>query len=316
MSGYHAVVRAGYRIEREDGAWLQGIADAMETCIGAATGAYIVDPDHPGFLREMRITGQGLEGWIAPSIEAHAALPRDLLLSMYGSGPFVTPWSERVHRLRARVPDGAWFLDRAEETMIATQSNDVLGVFGGSPNGGVMCTVALSRSIAPRTRWALQRVAVHLAAAFRLREARSTEVDAVLDQSGRVLDRAAPIPEDEVRRAVTEMSAAQRLAETDADGAIAVWRGLVSGRWTLLHATEERSRRVLLLRRNEVDGTAGNDPVTRRISSVIGLAARGHSNKLIAYELGLPMSTVASDLRIGLERLGLRDRRELVRLER
>jgi DNA-binding NarL/FixJ family response regulator len=69
-----------------------------------------------------------------------------------------------------------------------------------------------------------------------------------------------------------------------------------------------------LLRRNELPETEGDDPVARRISSVAALAARGHSNKLIAYELGVPPSTVASDLRTVLTRLGLSRRTELVRV--
>jgi DNA-binding CsgD family transcriptional regulator len=47
---------------------------------------------------------------------------------------------------------------------------------------------------------------------------------------------------------------------------------------------------------------------------VASLAALGHPNKVIAYELGIALSSVATLLRRALRRLRLRNRAELVDL--
>ena len=47
---------------------------------------------------------------------------------------------------------------------------------------------------------------------------------------------------------------------------------------------------------------------------VLSLFARGHSPGLVAYELGLPSSTVTDRLHGALRKLGLRSRAELLRI--
>ena len=56
------------------------------------------------------------------------------------------------------------------------------------------------------------------------------------------------------------------------------------------------------------------DGFTSRQLSVIEALRRGKANKVIAYELGISLSTVASLLRRALRKLGLRHRAELVAL--
>jgi DNA-binding NarL/FixJ family response regulator len=54
--------------------------------------------------------------------------------------------------------------------------------------------------------------------------------------------------------------------------------------------------------------------LSARERQVLAFAALGHANKLIAYELGLPESTVSSALRSIARKLGARSRLELVRM--
>jgi DNA-binding CsgD family transcriptional regulator len=51
-----------------------------------------------------------------------------------------------------------------------------------------------------------------------------------------------------------------------------------------------------------------------RERQIAGWASLGHSNKLIAYELGLPLSTIATHLRRAVRKLGLRKTAELGQL--
>jgi len=56
--------------------------------------------------------------------------------------------------------------------------------------------------------------------------------------------------------------------------------------------------------------------LTEREEEIVRQVARGHGNKLIAYELGLSTGTVASHLASAQRKLGVRNRLELIRLVR
>jgi len=55
------------------------------------------------------------------------------------------------------------------------------------------------------------------------------------------------------------------------------------------------------------------DGLTLRERQIAGYAAMGHSNKLIAYELGVSESTVATHLSTAAQKMGVRTRVELIR---
>jgi DNA-binding CsgD family transcriptional regulator len=52
--------------------------------------------------------------------------------------------------------------------------------------------------------------------------------------------------------------------------------------------------------------------LSRREREVMALAAQGHANKFIGYELGIAPSTVAMHLGRGMRKLGIGSRLELV----
>jgi DNA-binding CsgD family transcriptional regulator len=105
------------------------------------------------------------------------------------------------------------------------------------------------------------------------------------------------------------------LRRADPDEALAIWRGLVAGRWSLLDHVERDGKRFLLARRNDL-AVAPVDPLTLAERQVAAYAALGHANKLIAYELGLEESAVAMRLHRVERKLGVRTRAELIRLFR
>jgi DNA-binding CsgD family transcriptional regulator len=97
----------------------------------------------------------------------------------------------------------------------------------------------------------------------------------------------------------------------DPEAVLGAWRGLVDGRWLLVDRFDHGERRFLVAR--------GSDPtfpparaLSQRELQIAGYAALGHSNKEIAYALGLAASTVSSHLRSAMRRLGLRDRAALL----
>jgi len=169
------------------------------------------------------------------------------------------------------------------------------------------------------------RVAAHVAAGFRLHRkiaalSASTpayEADAVLSPSGSVAHAtgaaATPKAREILRNAVRAVDRARGpLRARCPEEAVEVWRGLVSGRWSLVDRFESDGRRYVLAYRND---PAAPDPrgLTPRERQVAGYAALGQSNKLIAYELGISAATVGVLIGRATAKLGFKSRAEFVR---
>jgi DNA-binding CsgD family transcriptional regulator len=204
---------------------------------------------------------------------------------------------------------------------------DVVTLVAGdpTPEGCVVALPArseLAQTAAVRARW--QRVASHVAAGFRLHRKisetvareRAEAAEAVLTVSGKVEHATAearkPSTREAFRAAVIALERARGpLRRRDPDAAIDLWRGLVQGRWSLVDRFERDGRRYIVAHRND---PAALDPrsLTDRERQVVGYVALGHSNKLIAYELGLSPSTVGVLLARAAAKLGARSRAELV----
>lgn len=162
----------------------------------------------------------------------------------------------------------------------------------------------------------LGRVAAHLGSALRLR-AEAGLTDAVLSPSGKLLHAEAEARDGGARSALIDAVLASerargRLRRTDPDEAVKTWSALVAGQWTIVDSVERDGKRLLLARRNPL---VGRDvlQLTPAESEVVWLVALGHSNKFVAYELGVPVSTVISRLRSAFRKLGVSNRAQLIR---
>lgn len=89
------------------------------------------------------------------------------------------------------------------------------------------------------------------------------------------------------------------------------WKGLVSGRWSLLDRFERDGRRYVVAQEN-MPYAPGPDALSTRETQVLGYAALGHHNKLIAYDLGISHSTVRVLMARAASKLGARSREEAV----
>ncbi|HJK99710.1 MAG TPA: LuxR C-terminal-related transcriptional regulator [Polyangiaceae bacterium LLY-WYZ-14_1] len=104
-----------------------------------------------------------------------------------------------------------------------------------------------------------------------------------------------------------------RAGRADAERAVAAWRALVEGRWSLLDHFDSDGRRYLVARENE-PATRTIRTLTPRERQVALYAAHGHSNKLIGYELGLSEGTVKAHLARAMGKLGFESRSRLASL--
>lgn len=119
---------------------------------------------------------------------------------------------------------------------------------------------------------------------------------------------------DAIRRAIRSLEAepVAGSAPLDRDEALAIWWGVLEGRWQLVDEHDHAGRRYVLAR--QVPWGIERVPrLTRRQAQVAALAADGHSDKGIAFLLGLQRSTVASHLTEALDRLELPSRVALAR---
>lgn len=172
------------------------------------------------------------------------------------------------------------------------------------------------RKTTEREKHVWSRVAAHLAAGLRLRKDIPAIEDLIIEADGSIAHADGDAKDVEVRehlrRAAMLMDRARTRAVRSSDEALELWPALVSGRWSMVDRFDTDGRRYLVAKRNPPD--APSLPLTAREARVIGLAAQGHPNKIIAYELGLPNSVVSEALNDGMTKLGLDSRAALLQL--
>ncbi len=164
-------------------------------------------------------------------------------------------------------------------------------------------------------RWA--RVAAHVAAGRRLRITSATDFEAVVSTAGRIEHAVGEAASRAGRVALREAMERQEHARSpagrrDDDRALAAWTPLVAGRWSLVDQFERSGLRYLVARPNE-HGLAEPRTLAPRERTLAHLSALGKSNLLIAYELGIAETTVATHLGGVMKKLGATSRIELRR---
>jgi len=325
LPGYVDVIEAAYDVEARPDAWLVRLAEL--TCklvpdgrIGIAYAFDYREPEAPvfsdiavanapaGFARQLKTVLGSLRSAEALTVEAIHVGPR--------VGPAAT-LSEHLGVEGMKASATGRFL-------VECDARDSFGCVAADPEGrGVVLSTDLPSvtrlGAATRRRWT--QVAAHVAAAYRLRrrlrERASTEA-AILHPSGRLADAgseaAMPMARQRLRDAVRAIDAARtRAGRAAVDESLALWKGLVAGRWSLVERFESDGRRYFVARRNDPDVPAPL-ALTRRERQIVGYAALGHPLKLIAYELGLSVSTVAGHRASAMSKLGVRSLADLASL--
>jgi DNA-binding CsgD family transcriptional regulator len=167
-------------------------------------------------------------------------------------------------------------------------------------------------------------LAAHLAAGYRLQRRRGVgdpEVnfegaEAILDPRGRVEHAEGRAQSKAALEAIRATMVAMDQARCkdgrhDPRSALEAWSALTAARWTILDRFDHDGRRYFMARPNE-SAPPPNAGLTRRQTQILEQVAMGHSNKMIAYELGLSQSTIASHLSAAAKKLGARSALELV----
>ena len=309
------LIESAYRPEASDEAWLKNVTSAVATVAGSqralafrysttadwiASGAFALHGFGSEFARDFLNVG-------GPP-EAGQAMAR-LFLSL------------RLASLRelAQSPQFAALGSVLDRHGV----DDLLGVNGLDPSGrGCMLTVAVARErLSPRTTHLWHRLAAHISAGNRLRTVLeklaaessadlTAHAEAILSPAGKVEHASGPAEpraaRDALRDALVRIDAA-RAERSDPERSVALWRGLVAGRWSLVEHFERDGRRYYLAHKNDPE-LAPDRTLTAQERVVLGYAELGHSNKLISYELGLAPSTISTTLNRAKKKLGISQR--------
>jgi DNA-binding CsgD family transcriptional regulator len=127
---------------------------------------------------------------------------------------------------------------------------------------------------------------------------------------GSALPRAVHIVRD---AAVAIDRATRQLRLRDAAEALRLWEALGDGRLVVVDEFERDGRRYVIARaRPGVTAPPPDAALTKREREVATYAALGHANKLIAYQLGVSVSTVATHLMAAARKLRAPSRAALI----
>jgi DNA-binding NarL/FixJ family response regulator len=321
-----AIIEAAYRLDLDERRWLEAIAEAAQGCLDAGLGiiAYTFDASDPARLQTHALAAVGPArdiDWAAVASRA-PEIGKERMRQLYSPAPPALLLSEC---LGSPALDPATALPPLRRDLLENGIVDCIGIRGIDPSAkGCLLCVPLPepRRLAPKTRRLLSQVAAHLAAGWRLRHGEHAQddletTDALLDPRGRlhrITGRAAPVEDLQALRAAAQsITLSKRLRMSDPRRSVELWKALVAGRWSLVEQFQRDGRHYLLVKRND---PRVNDPraLTLRERQVVAYARLGHSNKLIAYELGLAPSTVSQQLQSALGKLGIRSRMALVRM--
>lgn len=304
-----SVIDAAYDLVASEEVWLGALLDAARPLMPRASHAYAATYDASN-SNQLRIESVVLRDF--PQETTRDDVLRATASLVLGHRRFEESREER--RLSS-------FAKYDVENTFAVNAIDPAGL-------GCLLAFVLTRetSSLPKRRSLIaraSRVTAHIAAARRLRmrlraqadPQRDTNVEALLTTHERIENFIGDAMEPEREALQTTVLSLERvrgdLRKTAPDSALAGWPAMVRARWTLVDHFEKDGKRYLLAVRSEA-AMDGMQMLSPRERQVVSYASLGHSNKMIAYELGIATSTVGVLLSRATTKLGVSSREELL----
>ena len=309
------LVEAAHRITlpRED--WLEAIAEAAAalTPEGTSAMAYAFDASEPH--RGVAIEAHARRGLDDDFVEATFALNRatreEEAQLFYGEAVVCGTVSEMLESASAQAGSAA----RYAKTVGQRGYPDTFGVTAPGRDGrGIVVNAPLSRPtpLDAQRRRLWSRLGQHIRTGDQSRR----RLLADLEPPAAVVLPSGPDVRERLSRAVRNADAARSSrGPDDAEEALAMWEGLLDGRWSLLEQFERDGRRFFVVHEN-APGIRDPRALTHRERAVVDLVTRGYSNKHTAHALGVSLGTVAKLLQRALDKLGFERRHQLIWVHR
>lgn len=313
------LIDAAYRTDGADDAWLSNVMDAVVPMMSRGLGVVgvLYDASKPGeFLAEHFAIG-GIP-WDGVTVK----LCRDVLEPGEEGAPFIQELFGKVQCGLVSETFSKCFPKLLPFTA-AKGAPDIVAINSTDPTlQGCILTANVPdhTPIEPGVQLFWSRLSAHLAAAYRLRRKLRfqagtplEQADAILTPDARVEHATGSATDSGVRELLSDTVRVQELLRTkkrrEDPAAVGEWKALVDARWSLVDHVDTDGKRMITAQRNE-SVAAGSAGLSHREEQVLGYAALGHSNKLIAYELGLAHSTVRVLLARAAAKLGARGREQ------
>jgi len=313
-----AIVEAAYVEAANNQQWLRGLLDAVGQGVEhvASMAAVLVTAEPP---RVVDIVG------------SHGLQPKDLAQAIQCDvGKYTNVW--RMSPLSMASTQSSTMVNQLGSTRLlrthALEPTDYLAFTAFDPQGdAVILSFALPQTLVPTAaeQRRATRLSAHISAGYRLRKrhhrAAASSVGgaaAVLEPGGKLLHAEGEAQGKSAREALRQAAiridqARSKAGKANLDAALESWKGLVSGRWSLVDVFESDGRRLLVARDNEL-----LPPPAERLSlrerQVVAYAASGDSQKLIAYSLGISASLVSANLASACRKLGVASRAQLAQV--
>jgi DNA-binding CsgD family transcriptional regulator len=307
------VVERAYRLDGTEREWVEELARCLYPLLDGGMGliAYVYDLTQPATVWWPQAVNLDL------SPEHHEFVARTFLSRPDDEIKSVHVTPAPLDTLGAVSRRAGFTFPITAIQQVGIFDNFALRTIQPGPRGLVFSAFQHGpRHVDRRTKAMWARVSVHLAAALRMRDTLNA-TEAILTPTGKLEhaegDLKLPSARDRLRDAVKRQERARgRARREDPEGATEMWTALVAGTWSLVDHFETGGRRYIVARKNPHDCP---DPraLGERERAVANLAALGKSNKLIAYELGIAESTVATHLSTAMHKLGVKSRVELLR---
>ncbi len=315
-----AVVNAAYQLDGSPGAWLRDVLRAARPVLGQGLGLcgylYEINAERRLQFTERAAVGAVPDGYLEGIETLAETLTSEQVSLSWAHHLALDTGSASFERCGL---NGNWddFPLMESSRTVGVRDHLVAKMVDANRVACLLLAPLADKQEVKRrdeVRW--RRVMVHVMAGLRLRGAPPRgDGDAVVAPDGRLLHAEADARPESAREALRR---AARIIDKvnsvrgceDPDAALKAWRGLVNGRWSLVDRFDSDGRRFLIARRNQPT-VPSPSALTHRERQVAAYAALGHTNKRIAYTLGLAPSTVSSHLRSAILRLGLRSPAEL-----
>jgi DNA-binding CsgD family transcriptional regulator len=316
------LIESVYSLAGDEQQWLDRLAAVFQPRLPPPPPrlglvAYTYDASRPDRVAIRATSTLGYDAAFAEPVRSRIAMPdseQAYLATIFRTG-FVGTLRQSPDALRraglaeARVQD---LQRRVEAACRQLNVRDQFWINAQDPTYFGCAFLVMSKD---RSGWhpseaaAWRRVAAHVSAAFRIRRQFGSRgavapdpsaAEAILSPSGSLKHATEPAQGDGVRSALrTAVRARDKargpLRHRDPEHATELWQALVAGRWSLLDHFDSDGRRFVIAHRNDAAAPdmRGLTPRERQVASH---AALGHSNKVIAYALGLSVSTVGVHL--------------------
>ncbi|HJL15113.1 MAG TPA: LuxR C-terminal-related transcriptional regulator [Sandaracinaceae bacterium LLY-WYZ-13_1] len=309
------VVESAYRLQDSLQGWLEAVVDRCEPALdeGLGTLGYLFEHTPRGVLVRA-VTTRGSVG-SAEQVRARTeGAPVDAMRVLLDRGDAVGSTCAVLEPFGLAAP----FLEAlAADT--GGRARDVVGLVAhdGEELGLVLGGARPERASVPAAtarRWS--RVLAHLGAGCRLQRRllrAPAAPEAVLTPDGRPVHLEPPARRgvEGLRHAARQIDRARGRLRHSPDEALAIWKGLVEGRWSLVDRFESDGRRFVLAHRNDprLRDPRGLSPRERHVAEELG---RGRTMQEIAYDLGVTPSAVGNAAARARRKLGARSLTELV----